>query len=122
MNVLIVDDNAINRKLLRAVLEGEGLTVLEAVDGVEALAVLEREKVDAVMSDILMPRLDGYRLCYEVRSNPLYHHLPFIIYTATYTSPGDEKLSLDLGADRFIRKPAPAKVIAAALHATKRTR
>ncbi len=116
MNVLIVGDNAINLKLLRAVLEGEGHTVCEAVDGVEALAVLTRNKVDAVISDILMPRLDGYRLCCEVRTNPRLHHLPFIIYTATCTSPSDEQLSLDLGADKFLRKPAAAKVIADALH------
>ncbi len=115
MNVLIVDDNATNLKLLRAVLEAEGHTVSAATDGVEALATLARDKVDAVISDILMPRLDGYGLCYEVRTNPRLRHLPFIIYTATYTSPSDEKLSLDLGADKFLRMPTPAKAIAGAL-------
>ena len=58
MKVLIVDDQATNRKLLRAQLEAEGLGVLDATDGVEALAVLEREHVDAVITDILMPRMD----------------------------------------------------------------
>jgi CheY-like chemotaxis protein len=106
MNVLIVDDVATNRKLLRAVLEAEQMTVFEDVDGVDALAVLEHENIDAVISDILMPRMDGYRFCYEVRSNKRLRHLPFIIYTSTYTSPSDEKLSLELGADTFIKKPA----------------
>jgi CheY-like chemotaxis protein len=57
MNILIVDDNPTNLKLLRAILE-EGLTVFDAADGVEALQVLEREKIDAAISDILMPRMD----------------------------------------------------------------
>ena len=95
MNVLIVGDNAINLKLLRAVLEGEGHTGLRGSRWRGGIAVLTRNKVDAVISDILMPRLDGYRLCCEVRTNPRLHHLPFIIYTATCTSPSDEQLSLD---------------------------
>ena len=63
MKLLIVDDHDLNLKLLRAQLEGEGHAVLEASDGVEALEVLDRETVDGVISDILMPRMDGYRLC-----------------------------------------------------------
>jgi signal transduction histidine kinase len=116
MTILIVEDIANNRKLLRAVLEGEGLTVLEANDGVAALAVLGREKVDAIIADILMPNMDGYRLCYEVRASPRFCHLPFIIYTATYTAGSDQKLSLQLGADKFLIKPSPAKNIVAALN------
>ncbi|MDB6037826.1 MAG: hypothetical protein JWM99_1667, partial [Verrucomicrobiales bacterium] len=82
MNVLIVDDLPTNLKLLRAVLEAEGLTVFAAADGIEALQVLELEKVDAIISDILMPRMDGYRLCFEVRKNERLKRLPFIFYTA----------------------------------------
>ncbi|HKS37089.1 MAG TPA: response regulator [Verrucomicrobiae bacterium] len=119
MNVLIVDDNATNRKLLRVTLEAEGLNVVEAGDGIEALGLLDSAPADAIISDILMPRMDGYRFCYEVRGSKRFGHLPFIIYTSTYTSPGDEKVGLDLGADRFIRKPSPASEILAALHALK---
>ncbi|HVR42367.1 MAG TPA: PAS domain S-box protein [Thermoanaerobaculia bacterium] len=106
LTILIVDDQAINLRLLRAQLEGEGQTVLEASNGAEALSVLEREKVDLVISDILMPVMDGYRLCYEVRRSERFRQLPFIIYTASYVSPSDEKLSRDLGADDYLRKPA----------------
>ena len=60
-SILIVDDHASNLKVLRATLEAEGLSVFEAENGVEALALLERESVDAIISDILMPRMDGYR-------------------------------------------------------------
>ncbi len=62
MKVLIVEDSELNRKLLEASLAAEGLEILVAEDGMEALAVLGRESVDAVISDVLMPRIDGYRL------------------------------------------------------------
>src|SRR6476620_7331269 len=109
MRILIVDDNPINRKLLRVTLAGEGIATVEAGDGIEALVALNREPVDAIISDILMPRMDGYRLCYEVRASEKFCHLPFIIYSNTYTSPNDEKAGLDLGADQFLRRPAPMK-------------
>ena len=117
MRILVVDDNATNRKLLRVTLAEEGITTVEAGDGIEALMALDREPVDAIISDILMPRMDGYRLCYEVRASKKFCHLPFIIYTSTYTSPSDEKTGLDLGADKFLRRPSPAKEIVAALRA-----
>jgi signal transduction histidine kinase len=116
MKVLIVDDNEMNRKLLRINLEGEGIETFEAVDGVEALGKLEGETADAIISDILMPRMDGYRFCQEVRKKKEVCDVPFIFYTSTYTSTGDEKLALDCGADRFITKPAPLKVIMEAIH------
>ena len=60
MKILIVDDIETNRKLLRVNLEGEGIETLEATDGINALAVLQTEKADAIISDILMPLMDGY--------------------------------------------------------------
>ena len=115
MKLLIVDDHDLNLKLLRAKLEGDGHEVLEAVDGVEALEVLHREGVDGVVSDILMPRMDGYRLCMEVRSRPALARLPFVLYTSTYNSPGDRKLAESLGADAYLAKPAPTERIVSAL-------
>jgi len=115
MKILIADDNRTNLKLLHAVLHAEGHDVVEAIDGEEALAVLGREVVDAVISDILMPKVDGYRLCYEIRRNQRTHDLPIVIYTATYTSPADEKLCLDLGANQYIRKPASTSQLIAAI-------
>ncbi|UUZ68911.1 response regulator [Polaromonas sp. P2-4] len=116
MNILVVDDNATNRKLLRAQLEAEGYAVLEAVDGVDALAVLESEPVDALISDILMPHMDGYRLCHRIRRHPKFSALPIILYTSTYESASDRKLAGVVGADRYLIKPAPTPVILQALH------
>jgi signal transduction histidine kinase len=111
MKVLVVDDIASNLKLLRITLEAEGVTVGEAADGVAALAVLEHEKFDAVISDILMPRMDGYCLCREIRRDPRLRDLPIIAYTSTYLSPSDEQLALRSGADCYLRKPASVEVL-----------
>ena len=115
MNILIVDDIAINRKLLRVTLEAEGHTTLEAADGIEALQILAHETVDAVISDILMPNMDGFRLCHEIRKNERLRTLPFVIYTATYTSPEDMKLAQTVGADKYLTKPAPTADVLKAL-------
>jgi len=122
MKILVVDDDAMNRKYLRVLLMQEGHTVLECEDGLEALHTLERENIDAVISDILMPRMDGYRLCYEIRKNPALNPIPFIAYTATYTSSLDKRVALDFGADRFVAKPAIPEVIIKALHDAVKTR
>jgi two-component system, sensor histidine kinase and response regulator len=116
MKFLIVDDIDINRMVLRVAFEAEGHTTLEASDGIEALDILAREDIDAVLSDILMPRMDGYRLCHEIRTNAKLRDIPIVIYTSTYTSKSDENLARNLGADRYLRKPAPFQSVLTALH------
>ena len=111
MNILIVDDIATNRKLLRVTLEAEGHTTLEAADGVEALQILAREKVDAIISDILMPNMDGFRLCHELRHRDNLKHITLIHYTSTYTSPGDQQLSKTVGADKYLTKPVSTEIL-----------
>jgi PAS domain S-box-containing protein len=115
MRVLIADDIESNRKLLTAVLEAEGMEILLANDGREALKVLRHESVDVVISDILMPHVDGYRLCYEVRKDPDLKDIPVIIHSASYTSPGDKKLAMEFGADKFIKKSSSTREILDAL-------
>ena len=115
MKVLIVDDIEVNRKLLRVNLDAEGIESFEVANGAEALAKMKGEKPDAIISDILMPHMDGYRLCQEVRKDQELENTLFIFYTSTYTSSGDEKLALDCGADLYIKKPAPFGVLLAAL-------
>ena len=69
LTILVVDHVAANVDLLRTQLEAQGHVVVSAANGVEALGVLEREKINIIISDVLMPEMDGYRLCYEVRRN-----------------------------------------------------
>ena len=110
-NVLIVDDNPTNRKLLREILQAERYTTVEAEDGLEALFTLEREPFDIVVCDILMPNMDGYSLCTEVRRRPEFNHLFFILYTSIDFTPDDEKRGLEVGADRFISKQGSLSMI-----------
>ncbi len=117
LNILIVDDQPINRRLLTAQLEAEGHTVVQASQGVEALAALARTEIDLIISDILMPVMDGYRLCAHVRQHDRFRELPFIFYTATYTSPADEEFCRQLGANAYLRKPIPAEQLLAAVEA-----
>ena len=117
--LLIVDDNSTNLRLLRAQLESEGFAVIEAGNGVEALEVLAARPVQGVISDILMPRMDGYRLCREVRKNAQFANLPFLLYTSTYNSPADRALADAAGADAYISKPAPVATLLEALRRAK---
>ena len=118
MAVLVVDDNVTGSKLLRAVLEAEGHAVITAGDGLEALDLLERHPVQAIISDLLMPGLDGYRLCREIRQDGRWRKIPFICYTAIYGSQSDEKLAFDLGADAYLRKPSSSATILGTLRAS----
>jgi PAS domain S-box-containing protein len=106
IRILVVDDDEAGRYMLRTLLHGEGYDVLVAADGEEALQVARREVVDLVITDILMPRKDGYRLAREMKADGQLRATPFIFYTATYTDPADERFALDLGAERFVSKPA----------------
>ena len=117
MHVLIVDDAPATLGKLRALIEAAGCTVSTAHDGIDALAVLAGTKVDGIISDVLMPRLDGYRLCQEVRANPDLAATPFLFHTAAALSPEEESFALELGADGFLKGPAQGSIIVATLRA-----
>jgi len=105
MNVLIVDDQFANRYLLEQILIGNGFKVFSAKDGIEALEIAKSTPLDLIISDILLPKMDGFQLCREVKSDPLLQQIPFIFYTAAYTEKKDQDFAESLGADRFIIKP-----------------
>lgn len=113
--ILIVDDLPDNLYYLEALLKGNGFEVVTALNGAEALTAARENPPDMVISDILMPVLDGYALCREWRSDERLKALPFIFYTATFTGKQDEELALGLGADHFLIKPLAPEVLMAAI-------
>lgn len=115
MRVLSVDDKAENRYLLEAQLAARGWHVVSAKDGVEALERLEAEPFDVIVSDILMPHMDGFQLCQEVKKREQLRRIPFVFYTATYTDQMDEETGLSMGASRFLVKPSDPDTFANAL-------
>jgi len=106
MKVLVVDDREDNLYLLESLLGGNGFETDTAREGQEALEKARRTPPGLVISDILMPGMDGFALCREWKKDPILEKIPFVFYTFTYTDPRDEQLALDMGADRFILKPA----------------
>ncbi len=109
--VLIVDDNSANLYILKSLLEAEGLEVIEAQNGQVALAKAKERAPDAIVSDILMPVMDGYTLCRHCKSDEQLKIIPFIFHTATYTESKDEMFALSLGADCFLVKPQEPEIL-----------
>lgn len=103
--VLIADDKANNLYLLRVLLHGHGFQVDVAHNGREALEKALQSPPHLIISDLLMPEMDGYELIRRWKADERLRSVPFVVYTATYTEPKDEELALQLGADAFIIKP-----------------
>ena len=117
MKVLIAEDDNHIREGLAEVLEGEGYRTLPARDGNEALDVFKREKPDFVCLDIMMPGVDGYEVCKEIR-----RHDPAvpIIFISAKSEEIDRVLGLELGADDFIMKPFGVREVIARIRAVTR--
>src|SRR5919106_66962 len=106
--ILVVDDIAANVKLLDARLSAEYFDVLTALNGQDALAICERSECDVVLLDVMMPGLDGFEVCRQIKSNPTTHHIPVVMVTAL-DQPSDRVRGLDAGADDFLTKPVSDK-------------
>jgi PAS domain S-box-containing protein len=105
MRVLIADDNTDNLYMLETLLKGNGYDVIVAHDGEEALERLKSEGAGLIISDILMPGMDGFQFCRAVRGDERFRDVPFVFYTATYITEKDRDFALGIGADQFIVKP-----------------
>ncbi|MEQ8221294.1 MAG: ATP-binding protein [Candidatus Eremiobacterota bacterium] len=104
--LLIVDDNEQNLYMLEVLLVANGFQVQQACNGAQALELARTNPPDMIVTDILMPVMDGFALCRAWKEDELLKNIPLIFYTATYTDQKDEDFALSLGAERFIIKPA----------------
>ena len=104
LTVLVIEDHPDQRDLLAIVLQREGYRVITAANGLEALEKLETENVQIALSDIMMPKMDGFELIKRVRGNPALKNIYLILITARIQE-GDRVRGLDLGADDYITKP-----------------
>ena len=103
-SILVVDDHEQNLELLQAYLEDVGCRVRTARDGVEAMAELELEPPDLLILDVMMPRMSGFQVCRQVKSNPKMRDIPVVMVTAL-SDVGDVERAVECGADDFLTKP-----------------
>ena len=103
--LLVVEDIPNVRELLEVTLRFQGYEVITATNGEDALNILETEKPALIITDILMPKLDGFAMMQKLRNNPKTQGIPVIFLSATYVTPDDRNFAMSLGASRFIEKP-----------------
>jgi two-component system chemotaxis response regulator CheY len=114
--VLTIDDSKTIRQMLLLTLQGAGFEVVQAEDGEEGVALLAREPIDFVITDINMPRMDGYGVLRRMRADPQHRATPVLVLT-TENEPGNKELARDLGASGWIVKPFDPERLVAAIHA-----
>jgi len=103
-SILIVDDEADLRAVLRFGLEAEGFRVLEAGDGEDGLRKVHQSSPDLMVLDLMLPKMDGYKVCRALKFDDRYRTMPIIILSAR-SGARDRQLALDMGADDFVTKP-----------------
>jgi two-component system, NtrC family, sensor kinase len=112
-DILLVDDDELSLKLLEKMLLQSGHTVQCASNGAEGLSCVQTNRPDLIISDVLMPVMDGFELCRQLRSDPALEGLPIILYSSDYTDQQEHQLGISLGADRYVVKPSPPETLAA---------
>lgn len=103
--LLIAEDDPDIRKLLYTTLTFKGYRVVAAHNGREGLEYIQKERPLIVITDIMMPQLDGFGLVHRLRIDPQTRDIPVVFITATYVSRADQEFALNIGATRFIQKP-----------------
>ncbi len=111
--VLVVDDEPANVRLVQAYLKAEGFRVLGAFSGAEALEQVEKGGVDLVLLDIRMPHMDGFEVCRRIRQNAACARMPVVFLTAEFNDADSELQGLEAGADEYLHKPIQRRALVA---------
>jgi sigma-B regulation protein RsbU (phosphoserine phosphatase) len=120
MKILIAEDDPVSVKILQFTLEHYGHEVVSAADGEEAWQIFDREPVRVIVSDWMMPRLDGLELCQKVRSRPKTDYTYFILLTAINTGRENLRKAMDAGIDDFLTKPLDREAVMMRLRVAER--
>ena len=108
--ILVIEDQGLNRKLVRIVLHAQGYTVVEAADAVEALVSLKAALPNLILMDIALPGQSGEDLTRQIKAEPKWAEIPIIAWTAA-AMPGDKERILEAGCDDYLSKPVDIKVL-----------
>jgi CheY-like chemotaxis protein len=111
--LVVAEDDDDIRAIITRLLRGDGHTVIETVNGADALQEIQKHRPEAVVSDIDMPRMSGIELCRAIRSNPESKHVPVILASGSLL-PGDQR-PMDAGATAFVLKPFRRRQLLACL-------
>jgi two-component system, cell cycle response regulator DivK len=110
--ILVVEDQQDNRQILRDLLRNTGYELVEAEDGLEAVAAVASKRPDLILMDIQLPNMDGYEATRQIRSNPDNKDIPIIAVTS-YALSGDGGKAIEAGCDAFVAKPySPRQLLA----------
>jgi two-component system cell cycle response regulator DivK len=108
--ILSAEDNDANRKIIRDLFSKKGYTIVEAIDGEEAIAMVKKIKPDIVLMDIQLPKISGYEAAETIKADPDLRHIPIIAVTS-YALSGDEEKAFEAGCDEYVTKPFRPKVL-----------
>ena len=108
--ILLVDDEVQLVEMVKLRLESNGYNVITAYDGIEALEKAKKEKPDLIILDLMLPKMDGYKVCGLLKKDARYVNIPIIMFTAR-AQDEDVKLGLELGAEAYIIKPFDPKIL-----------
>ena len=112
-NILIVEDELMSRSMLEQTLLQAGHNVACAADGATALAIAHQQPPDLIITDVMMPVMDGFELCRQCKADQTLKQVPVILYSSDYIEQQEQKLGLELGACRYLVKPSPPQVLLA---------
>jgi len=108
--ILVVDDEVQLVEMVKIRLEANGYEILSAYDGQEALDKARKEKPDLIVLDLMLPKLDGYKVCRMIKFDDRYKNIPIILFSAR-AQESDKEMGIQVGADAYITKPFEPKVL-----------
>lgn len=118
--ILVVEDELVSCSLLELTLQNAGHQVVTAADGAKALATARADVPDMIITDVMMPVMDGFELCRQCKADPMLQRLPIILYSNDYVDIHEQKFGLELGASRYLIKPTPPEVLIETVNETLR--